>query len=236
LENYYAFNIASPYGSILVDLKKIRDYATEIHFDISQAFADKLNADELINLLARIRISMEEGTFQIDKRTIDILKNKLKDLKSGVKKELEKGKDIEVEVPVTLSVRQQEEIGEQILKLELDRIKATGALESQLLLAEKTLAKQLGLSRTNLDLVKKELEYQYALTQEKKNQTKLQSDTIILFKIAQTHGTETAKRIGDLLSGDIDLSDFGRRYKDELEVVKKEFKSFFENATSFAIF
>jgi len=236
LGQVFAFNIGAPYGAILNQLEEISNIASNIHIDIRRAFEDDLDTEELTNLLARIRVFGEEGVVEIDDRTIRNLEKKLIELKSEVKEKLESQAGVDVEIPVKLSLEQQQDIGEEILKLELDRIKATGALDSQLLLAEKALVKQLGLSKSNLDIVKKELELQYALTQEKRNQTKLQSDTLKLFKIAQTEGTRTADRIGALLAGDIDLSDFGRRYKDELDIVKKEFKSFFETQQALQFF
>jgi len=229
LGQIFAYNFGAPIGVILDGFRDIADEASAIHLEISRAFGNQLNADELIDLLARIQVAIEGGVIQFDERTIDILRTKLADLKSDIKTKLEDEGGVDIEVPVKLSVSQEQAIGEEILKLELDRVKATGAIDSQLILAEKSLVKQLGLSRTNLDLVKQELEYQYAITKEKREQTKVESDTIRLMKIAQEHGTKTAERIGNLLSGDIDLSDFGRRYKDELAIVQKEFKGFFES-------
>ena len=80
------------------------------------------------------------------------------------------------------------------------------------------------------------MEHERALSQEKRLQAELGNESLKLFRIAQEQGTEVARRIGDVLSGEIDFDLFVRRGGEAVDVFKKEFADLFEQQQALQFF
>lgn len=221
------YNIASPYGSVLDSLVKIRKEQQELFKDITTGLQGNLERSDLIDVLARIRVMTEDNLIEISPRTITALEQKLKE----ATEQIQVSPEINVKQTVNrrvLTIEEQQDVAKLVLDIELDRLKAIGATNSQLLKAEDLYTKQLNIEEDSLDTVKRKLELEKAINEEKRLQNKLGSDSVKLFEIAQTEGVEVAKRIGDVLAGVSDFSIFERRGGRELEIFKREFEGLFK--------
>ena len=65
---------------------------------------------------------------------------------------------------------------------------------------------------------------------------KLGSDSIKLFEIAKEHGTDVAKKIGDVLAGNVDFSTFAKKGGKELDAFKDKFANLFKQKQAEAFF
>lgn len=155
-------------------------------------------------------------------------------IREGVIKQLDTVKNFEQDI--VLEYEKQNQIAKLILEDQLERLKANGALNSEVLKAEGLLKKQLKIEEQLEDRVKRQLALQREKTKEQRLQSKLGSDSIKLFEIAQTEGTDIAKAIGDVLAGDTSFSSFVQRGGKALEVFKQQFEDIFKQQQALAFF
>lgn len=229
------YNIASPYGSVLDSLIKIRKEQQKLFEDITLGLRGALSRTDLIDVLARIRIMTEDKLIEISPQTILALEQKLIE----ATQKLEISPEITVNQTITrrvLTIEEEQDIAKAVLAIELDKLRTLNATNSQLLKAEDLYSHQLNIEENSLDKVKRKLEYEKAINEEKRLQNKLGSDSIKLFDIAQTEGLNIAKAIGDVLAGQIDFNLFVRRGGKELEIFKREFADIFKQQQALAFF
>ena len=84
---------------------------------------------------------------------------------------------------------------------EANLAKLRGATSRQTIETTIEMNRQLGIGQDALSLLKNQLALEIAIKKEKEAQTKLSSDTMKLYEIAQKEGITAAKQIGDFLEG-----------------------------------
>ena len=153
-----------------------------------------------------------------------------------IKDAVERGfKNAEI-AKISVAPEDQFRIAEAILESELDRLKVQGALSSELLKAEDILRKQLSIEEKGLQAVEQRLSLEKAIREEKRLQSRLGSESIKLFDIAKTSGVDVAKKLGDVLAGEIDFGQFVRRGGKALEVFQQEFADIFKQQQALSFF
>jgi hypothetical protein len=229
------YNLAAPFGYTLDYIKQISIESAKLFEDINLGLTGKLDRKQLINVLAKIKISTEDNLIEVSPQTVIALENKLMEATEKISITPE----IDVEQTVTrkvLTAGEQQDISKEVLKVELDRLRVLGATNSQILKAEELYTKQLGIEEASLDKVRRKLEYEKAINEERRLQNKLGGDSVKLFEIAQKEGTDIAKEIGDVLAGETDFSRFVRKGGKELEIFKREFEDTFKQQQAVAFF
>jgi hypothetical protein len=98
------------------------------------------------------------------------------------------------------------------------------------------LSKQLGIQEDELDVLRRKLETEQAINEERRLQSRLGSESVRLFNIAQTEGVQVAREIGDVLAGNLDFASFVRRGGQALDVFKRDFEGLFEQQQALAFF
>ncbi len=179
----------------------------------------KLRAVDLLNIEAKL-----EGleTKKINKAVFD-------DLRSMTRAKAEEAfakNPLEIDVPVDAKIDINRKVkAEELLKSELKTLKTQGATQSQLLKVEKSYVKILGLSRDEDSVLRKKLELERAIGEEKRLQSNLGADSIKLAEIAQSEdgGMNVARQIGRLLEGEISYDVFRAMGGKAYEVFKEEF-------------
>jgi len=132
--------------------------------------------------------------------------------------------------------KDRQSLSQVILDNELEKLRTLGASKSEILKAEEAYNKLLNISREEKDILKNKLELERAVAEEKKLQSRLGSDSIKLFKIAQAQGTDIARQISEALSGEVDFSTFIRKGGEAVDVFKKEFADLFEQQQALDFF
>lgn len=233
-------------GALVKEFQKL----DEIKLTKAQKEAEKLfkvstiqsvkEIDELLNNInKKVPVGLFGFTQTAQNEIVSLLKARKAELEkvaieeANITKEKEK-QQIITENQTLESNRQK--LAEVLLKSELERLKTLGASNSQLIKAEQTYIKLLGLSREEEDVLSKKLDLERSIVEEKRLQSKLGSDSIKLFKIAQEQGTDIAKKVGDALAGNIDFSSFIRRGGEAVDIFKKEFSDLFEQQQALAFF
>jgi TP901 family phage tail tape measure protein len=130
----------------------------------------------------------------------------------------------------------QGKLSEVILKDVLERMKYAGALNSELTKTEIKLRNQWNIQSEWNDELARQLEYERQINEEKRLQSRLSSDTMKLFQIAQEQGIEVAREIGDVLAGNMSFDIFVRRGGEALDIFKKEWANLFEQQQALAFF
>jgi len=121
-------------------------------------------------------------------------------------------------------VKEEEDLTEQLLKHELDLLKARGLSSSELIKAKVELERLLGLNQDAGSELQNQLDLQKAITGEMTKQKNLSSETIKLFQIAQRFGVNIAKEIGEVITGTREIGDLSRR---ALNVFQRQFSGRF---------
>lgn len=178
INSLFAFNFGMPIGVILKGFKEIADESSNIHQEIVKGLRGELGRKEIIDVLARIKIGMEDKTFEVSQHTINALHKQIKkqmDLKleeSPIEADLRiKGKKLEYERKKSLKFElKRQKTSEVLLKDELERMKILGASNSELIEAEIYYTKGLNLHREDNDILRKKLEYERSIKQEIENQ------------------------------------------------------------------
>ena len=122
-----------------------------------------------------------------------------------------------------------------LIKNELEILKINGANTRQILEARIEYEKLAGIGQDEVSLLKNKLSLEQELTKEKLNQTKLSSDSIKLYKVAQKYGTEVAVEISKVLAGQTTFDDFEREGGRKLKALKENWESLYtdKKATKF---
>jgi hypothetical protein len=208
--------------------KEFNEIGKNIGNQINQGLKGKLSATDLKDLLITLETFGSQG-LKFDNSTYDRLVEQLK-IALELQKEIET--TIENQTKATdkqeTSLKRRNQLANFLIESELEILKARGATESQLLINEKAIRKHFGIEKEIDDQIKDQLATQRAITEERKLQNSLGSDSLKLFKIAQENGVEVAKTIGDVLAGNVDFGTFVRRGGEELEIFKKQFGDVFE--------
>jgi hypothetical protein len=135
-----------------------------------------------------------------------------------------------------MELEDRKKINNAILETEKERLEYQGALKSEILKMQDSLIDQLDIQEEEVDVVTRHLKLQQALTEEKRLQNRLSSDSMKLFEIAQKEGTPIAKKIGEVLSGEIDFDSFIRRGGKAAEVFQREFADKFKQQQAMQFF
>lgn len=132
--------------------------------------------------------------------------------------------------------QQQAEINDTLLQDAVERFKAEGATTSQIIKATQAYRDQLGIDTSLTQQINERLSLERAINEEKRLQNRLSSDSVKLFEIAQTEGVDVARRIGEVLAGNVDFGTFFRQGGKELEVFKANFEDLFKQQQAQAFF
>ncbi len=204
---------------------------------------DKKNIDNFIESLKKIPrtfitgYSAAEGLSDSILKSLGITKELVTEEEKLAKlKKAEKEANDEIYNAIEASPEQTQDIAQTILNIKLSQLKTQGALNSQLLKAKSILIERLGIEEQTIDKISRQLELEQSLSEEKRLQSQLGSESLILFKIAKEHGVDTAKQIGEVLSGDVDFSNFVRRGGEVVDIFKDKFASVFEQQQAEAFF
>ncbi|MGD2072067.1 MAG: phage tail tape measure protein [Candidatus Thorarchaeota archaeon] len=118
----------------------------------------------------------------------------------------------------------------------LEELKLSGAVNSVLLKTESVLNKRAGIEEKYEDTLERQLEIEREINAEKRLQTRLSSDAIRLFEIAQEQGSDVAKRISEVLAGEVAFDTFVRRGGEAVDVFKDKFADIFKEQQALAFF
>lgn len=215
--------------------KKTADAKSELLALANQGLQGKLDTKTLTDILNQLTIGVEKGTLEVAPQLLTQLRQQLQDqVNDSLKK---KEIDIEAKANATvafndislLTTKEEQEIRKLIVQNQLEQSKLQGATTSEILKQESSLNKQLGIYEDEFSILTRQLETQRAINEEKRLQNRLGSDSVKLFEIAQTSGTDVAKQIGEVLAGNIDFSSFIRRGGQAVEIFKQQFDDVFKN-------
>ena len=205
-------------------------------------FIDKLNKGlrgelskiDLTDIIKNLRV-------ELNKNNIEITDQAIISLEGSLRRALE-----DKPIPLNFKVEQREleeqfvkniqDISKTVLDIELDILKTRGATSAELLKAETELSKQFGIEEDTLDVVRRRLELEKAVNEEKRLQSRLGSDSVKLFRIARDEGADIARQIGDVLAGEVDFDNFIRRGGEAVDIFKKQFSDLFEQQQALAFF
>jgi TP901 family phage tail tape measure protein len=180
-------------------------------------------SSKLLSVIDKLKIKFGVKNIMVDEAVGQEVVNNINEQLSNEEKNLV------VQTPkVILSHVEEQEISKKVLANELDRLKNMGALTSEILKATDSYSKQLKIEETSLDVLERRLNTEKAINDEKRLQSQLGSDSIKLYKIAQEQGTDVAKKIGDVLSGEVDFSAFIRQGGKAAEVFADQWADLFE--------
>lgn len=169
-------------------------------------------------------LNLDSAQFEKIYKAVDIA---LKTINTKIKSSNEKGK-YKIPIGVDVDPTKLKEINQKIIDSYISQKKEEGTLDSLTIKRRTELEKIFGINQDRLTLIDRELEKERALTKEKKLQSTLGSDSIKLFKIAQEHGTATARKLSDVLSGKRDFGGFVGAGGKDLDIFKEQFGDKFE--------
>jgi len=212
---------------------------------INDALKGKLSTRELTKFISTFKDEIDklgkatEGVFKFSEkdfiRTVGALRVQLKEqISTGLEEGLSPQQNIIQEIETSMIKRNK--IAVAVLKNQLEQLEAQGALNSEILKAELLYKEQLGIFDTFDDKLERRLELEKEINEEKKLQNRLSSQSMKLYDIAQEHGTEMARKIGEVLAGQRDFNIFVRRGGEEVELMKKYFGDIFKQQQALAFF
>jgi len=237
------FGIGVPFLQLSRATKSAADSLAKLNIQINKGLAGNLDIDALEKLINTLSHPLKFEGFKdviVPEPTLKALKEILANQKeitestanqADNEKKITKEKQKQQQVITSLKT-----INEAILEHRLDQLKQLGYQESAILKAEGLLRNQLGLIDTYEDKLNRQLEIERAINEEKRLQNKLSSDSVKLFEISKTEGVAVAKKIGDVLAGEIDFSTFIRRGGKAVEVFKKDFADVYKQQQALAFF
>ena len=216
--------------------KEINERGQEFFERLVKGINGRLNRIELERLISEVeaKILIDQGEFEISDEVLEGAKKQLKE-------QFEDLEPVEIDVPVRLgslriTTEQQNKLIQALIKDQLERLKIQGATESQLLRIEDRLRRQFDINDDILDQKKRELEIDRKINEEQRLRTQLSSESVKLFKIAKEEGIETARAIGEVLSGQKDFNLFLKQGGDRVEIFKKAFANIFEQQQALRFF
>jgi len=217
--------------------KRFGKAADSIRSQMNKAVEGGLTKEDLNKLLKDLE-GVDANLLNIDEDTLDAFK-------TGVKKALEevekladeaKRKNLKIPIGVDISIPDLSKVSNAIIESNLEQLKAQGALASEILDRKTALEQLYNINQDAVTLVERQLLKERELTKEKRLQTEIGNESLKLFKIAKENGTETARKIADVLSGERDLSQFLKAGGEEAEIFKKEFGDILEQQQAKAFF
>lgn len=238
----FAFKVSlDPQGSIAKAIDDALDFQGRIEEADTQLQA---GFNQILRGLRRQlnRVQLEELIIDISEGNIKLDPSIRPQTESALRRILEEetikvSPEVEILTNITTqNIREQQKLAEVILEDSLERLKIQGATNSQLLRAEQNLRRQLDLQEDVFDTLKRELELERSITEEQRLRNRLSSNTVTLFRIAQTEGNEIARSIGEVLAGQRDFNTFVRLGGRELEVFKEQFADIFEQQQALRFF
>jgi len=222
---------------------------------VDKGLAGKLTSEQLVGLideyqkavgripreLSKLDKFLGKQTFKldVDEQTatyfIGRLREQLQKQLDKTELKLDADADINIEAP-KITFEEEQNIAKLIVEQQKALLKIQGARQSTLIREEALRAKQLGIIEDEMTVLKRQLELEQAITEEQRLRNELSSDSVKLFRIAQEYGTETARKVGEVLAGQVDFSSFVRRGGEELEVLKEHFGDIFEQQQALAFY
>jgi len=181
LNTLFAFNLGAPMGVVFKGIKRMADESAQINQDIVKGLRGELGREEIIEVLAKIKVGTERGIIDISPQTTDALHRQIKE---QIEDKLKRS-SIEADVKVQENLMginkkdslkfelKRQKTSEILLKNELKRMKILGASNSELLDAEIYHIKKLNLHREEDAILSKKLERERAIEQEVKNQKQI---------------------------------------------------------------
>lgn len=216
-------------ASIQADLAG-QEVAEKLFTSFNKALKGGLSKNELNDFL--IQLTTFGGDFlKIDPAVFDTMVRKTKEMLDNFTEIKDEQEQIN-----ELSQVQADAIAEKIIASRLKELQLQGALNSEQLKAEQNLRKQFNLQETFIDSLERQLDLERSIKEEKRLQSRLGSDSVRLFEIAQNQGLEIAQEIGDALAGNVDFSTFIRRGGEAVEIFKQEFSDVFKQQQAQAFF
>ena len=219
------------------EVKRVADTASNLNVKVVSGLKGGLNTKDLQQMIADLgKVDIKQlNAIGISQNTLNALGKQLQNqIKTGFNKNPVKA-EVATEVDPKLELNRQK-LAEVILKSSIEQLKAQGASTAEAVKAEIIYSKILGIQLEKDKQLEKELELERALSAEKKLQSRLGSDSMKLFKVAQEQGVNIAKQIGDVLAGNIDFSSFIRRGGEAVDTFKKQFSDLFEQQQALAFF
>ena len=137
---------------------------------------------------------------------------------------------------LTESGKKRKEVAELVLKSELDILRSQGASASQLAIVEQVGRKRLDIEKRIIEQLEDQINKEKAINDEKRLRTEIGDESLKLFRIAQKEGTNEARIIGEVLSGQRDFDNFIRSGRRAVDIFKKEFADVFEQQQAIRFF
>ncbi len=215
--------------------KKAAQAAENLQIEIRDALQGQLKDLDLRNLIIKLN-KLDPKKTKISQQVFNALGKQLQKQLSDAFEESPIEVDAQVRAKNLQYENDRQELAELLLKSELESLKAIGATNSELLKAEGTYSKILGLAEEEKDILQRKLDLERSINEERRLQSRLGSDSIKLFRIAQEQGTDVAKKIGEVLSGQSDFTNFVRQGGQALEVFKDKFADIYEQQQAMAFF
>ena len=244
LRNLITLGLTSGVGAFFLlkeqDAKRTLSRVEQLTGDINKAFFGQLDFKGVADVLTDALGSIERNEGIISENEITQLRKILDELGKGTeidvkfepltKQEvLERQADLERQLQdEKILLEDQKTISNDIVSNELERLRIAGLVESEVLKSKTALNEQLGIGEKQVDLARRELQIQREIREERRLQNDLSSESLKLFRIAQKDGTDVARKISNVLSGDTDFSSFERQGGKAFEVFKKQFSGLFE--------
>ena len=238
------FGIGVPLLEIANASRQASNKLSELNVQIQKGLKGDLKTDELLELFNVIRKPVKFEGFKdviIPERTVKAI---AKVLEYQQQVELSTGKQYKTEKEIAEEKKKQAEIDakteativNKILSHRLEELKILGYQTSEILKAKGLLQNQLGITEKYEDTLARQLQIEREINSEKRLQSKLGTESMKLFEIAQKEGIDVAKKIGDVLAGEIDFDIFVRQGGQALEVFKNKFSDIFKQQQALAFF
>jgi len=204
--------------------------------NLKKAVGNNLDASGLKDLLTNFRAKIKFSKLGFDDKQIKQLEEELKEKLENLTENITQGKSTQLTIKPVISESQLEKLNNAIIKSELEQLRSQGALTSQLIERENRLEDIFGINRSLETSLDRQLDKERALSEEKRLQSELGNESLKLFRIAKESGTDVAKNIADVLSGETDFSSFIRRGGEAVDIFKDKFADIFEQQQALAFF
>jgi len=231
---FKTLNYDAVLNRLAVGLKKSTD---EIRGNLKSAIFDGVSREDL-EKLAKDLEGMSPEFFNLDDKDFDKLLTAVDTALSQVDDKLKVAEKRKYKIPIELDVSSEQitDINKSFIESNVDILKSEGALTSEIIDRKNQLEKTLGINQDMVSLIDRQLQKERALSEEKRLQSRLGSESLKLFRIAKEDGADVARKIADVLSGKTDLSLFLKKGGKEAELFKKNFGDVLEQQQSQAFF
>ena len=200
------YKVLTPLGGYLDNITEAREEQAKLFEEITSGLKGKLNREQLINLLARVRIEIEDNNIEVSPQTIQALEKKLtaETDKINIKPETVVNQTVEQKA---LSFAEGQDIAKLIRDYELEILKIRGASNRELLEAEDILTKKLNIQEKDLDTTERQFKLQSAVVEEWQQINELLLKNAL--NILQATGATTKELLEaeEVLKSQLDLRD-----------------------------